>query len=118
MIENLVPYNPAHFEALLASHRVDNHIPMYPNEVLAVKYRILVLASSINDLNREVLISISYDFAECIFDRWVIGIDKMAVYILDSERALACHMLSYMTTAYRQICCLLWPFCVASVEEP
>ena len=85
MIENLVPYNPAHLKALLAPHRVYNHVPMYANEVFAVQNRVLVLARRINDLGREVLIPVANHFAEGVFDGGVVGVDEVTVDVLNGE---------------------------------
>ena len=85
VIENLVPYDPAHLEALLAPHGVHNHVSMYANEVLAVQDGVLVLARRIDDLSSKVLIPVAYDFAEGVLDSGVIGIDKVAIDVLDSE---------------------------------
>lgn len=89
MVENLVPYDPAHFKTLLAGHRVYDHVAMDPNKVLAVQNRVLVLAGRIDDLQPKVLVPISNHFAECVFDRGVVGIDEMAVDVLDCEGAFA-----------------------------
>ena len=92
VIQDLIANDSAHLEALLARYRVDDHIAMYTNEVLAVEYSILILASGINDLDREVLISISNDFAEGVLDGRVVGVDEVAVHKLHCKRALPCHM--------------------------
>lgn len=89
MIQNLLPYDPHHLEALLGRYRVDDHVAMYPNEVLAVEYSVLILSSSIDDLHGEVLISIANDFAESVFDCRVVRIDEVSVDVLDREGALA-----------------------------
>ena len=43
MIQNFIPQYPHHIERLLGSHRIDQHIPMDPNKVLAIKYTVLIL---------------------------------------------------------------------------
>ena len=96
MIEDLIPNDPTHFEALFAGHGVDNHVTVYSNEMLAVEYGILILASSINDLDSEVLILVPNNFAEGVFDCWIVGVDKVAVDVLYCKRALACYTLSQL----------------------
>ena len=90
VVQDLIPYDPAHLEALLAPDRVHNHVPMYANEMLAIQDCVLVLARRVNDLCGEVLIPIANDFAKGVLDGGVVGVDEVAVDILDGERALAC----------------------------
>ena len=85
MIQDLIPYNPAHLETLLAPDRVHDHVPMYANEMLAVQDGVLVLARRIDDLSSKVLIPVAYDFAEGVLDGWVVGVDKVAVDVLYGE---------------------------------
>ena len=83
MVENLVPNNPNHLKALLACYRIYDHIPMDPNKVLGIEYSILILACSIDDLGSVVLVSVSDDFAEGAFYGRIVGVDEVAVHILD-----------------------------------
>ena len=96
MIQDLIPDNPTHLKTLLACNRVNNHIAVYANKVLAVEYSILILASGIDHLDGEVLVPVSNDFTKRVFDRRVVGIDEVAIDVLDRERALAWDMVSYM----------------------
>lgn len=43
MVENLVSYNAHHFEALLASDGIDDHVAMDADEMLRIKNAILIL---------------------------------------------------------------------------
>lgn len=125
MIKDLIPNDSAHLKALLAGDRVDNHVAVYTDKMLAVEYSILILASCINDLDRKVLVFVSNDFAEGVLDRGVVGVDEMAVNVLNREGALAYDMLSQKTQieciqaiSYRQTCCRQWPSCVVSAAAP
>ena len=93
VIQNLVPDDPDHLEALLAAHAVHNHVPMYANEVLAVQYAILVLSRCIDDLHCEVMVPIPDDFAEGVLDGRVVGVYEVAVDVLDCEGAFACALV-------------------------
>ena len=90
MIENLVPDNPTHLETLLAPDGVDDHIAVDADEVLAIENGVLVLAGGVDDLCREVLVPMPDDFAKRVFYRRVVGVDEVAVHVLDCERAFAC----------------------------
>ena len=90
MIQNLVPDDPAHLKTLFASHRVYDHIAMYSNEMLAIEDRVLVLAGRIDNLYSEILVLVPNDFAECILNGRVVGVDKVVVDKLDCQRTLAC----------------------------
>jgi len=89
MVENLIPDNAAHLEALLARHGVHNHVPMDANKVLAIQDRVFVLACGIDDLDGEVGVLVADHFGEGVFDGRVVGVDEVAVDILDCERRLA-----------------------------
>lgn len=82
MIQDLIPNNPTHLKALLAPYTVHNHVPMDPNEVLAVQDAVLVLARRVDDLYAEVVVAVPDHFAECVLDRGVIGVDEVAVDVL------------------------------------
>lgn len=101
MIEDLVPDNPHHFETLLARDRVDNHVPVNSNKVLVVENCVFVLASSVDDLHGKVLVPIPDDFAEGVLDGGVVGVDKVAIDILDRQRALACKLMMMSTCCWR-----------------
>jgi len=90
VIEDFVSDDATHLETLLAGDRIYDHVAMYANEVLAIQNRVLVLPCCVNDLGGDVLVLISNDFAECIFDGGVIRVHEMAVDILHCQRALAC----------------------------
>lgn len=90
MIEYFVSNDATHLKALLAGDRIDDHVTMYTNEVLAIQNRVLVLPCCINDLGGDVLVLISNDFAERVFDGGIIRVDEVAVDILHRQRALAC----------------------------
>lgn len=85
MIKNLIPDDPHHFEALLARDRVDNHISMNTNKVLAIKNRVFILSGRVDDFDGKVLVAILDDFAKSVFNGGVVGIDKVAVDVLDCQ---------------------------------
>ena len=89
MIQYLIPDNPTHLETLLARDGIHNHIPMYPDEVLAVQYRVLVLSRCIDDLDREIVVAVADHFGEGVFDCWVVGVHEVAVDVLDCEGGFA-----------------------------
>lgn len=89
MIQDLIPYNPHHFPTLLARNRIDNHIPMDANEVLAIKDGVFILTCSINDLDGEVLVAVADDLAEGVFDRRIVGVDEVTVDVLYGEGGFA-----------------------------
>jgi hypothetical protein len=90
VIQDLIPNDAAHLKALLAGNRVYDHVAMDADEVLAVEYSILILASSIDDLHGKVLVPVADDFAKRIFNGRVVRIDKVAVHELDCQRGFAC----------------------------
>jgi hypothetical protein len=90
VIQDLIPNDAAHLKALLACNRVYDHVAMDADEVLAVEYSILILASSIDDLHGKVLVPVADDFAKRIFNGRVVRIDKVAVHELDRQRGFAC----------------------------
>ena len=126
MVQDLISYDSTHLKALLASHRVYDHIAMNANKVLAIKNRVLVLAGRINDLNCEILIPVSYDFAECVLDRWVVGVDEVTIDVLNGQGALAYPSgqllkldgCTVRALTYRQTYCRQWPSFAASVVAP
>jgi len=89
MIEDLFSNDADHLETLLATNTVDDHVAMDANEVLAVEYRVFILACSVYDLGRIVLILVSYDLGESVLNCGVVGVDKVAIDVVDCERALA-----------------------------
>lgn len=54
MVQNLVPDDAHHLEALLASHRIDQHVAMDPNEVFGVEYAVLILNSKVRRIRRHI----------------------------------------------------------------
>ena len=72
MSQDLIPDDATHLEALLACDRVDDHVAVYANKVLAVENRVLVLPCRVDDLDRKILVSVPDYFAEGVFDRWVV----------------------------------------------
>lgn len=43
VVKDLVTQDPDHFERLLGSDGVDEHVAMYANEVFRVQYRVFIL---------------------------------------------------------------------------
>lgn len=43
MVENLVPNYAHHLEALLASHRIDEHVSVDTNEMFRIEYAVFIL---------------------------------------------------------------------------
>ncbi len=89
MIQDLIPDDAAHVEALLAAHAVHNHVAVDADEVLAVEDRVLVLARRVDDFGREVLVAVADHFAEGVFYRGVVGVDEVAVDVADREGGFA-----------------------------
>ena len=104
MIQDLITNDSDHLKALLARHGVYNHITVYTNEMLAVEYSILILASSINDLHGKVLIPTSYNLAECVLNGRIIRVDEVTVNKLNCETAFACCVLSHVTSMETTLC--------------
>lgn len=89
MIQDLIPYDADHFKTLLRSDGIDNHVTMDSDKVLAVQDGVLILAGGIDDLHTKFLVPMLDDFAERVLDGGVVGIDKVAVDILDGEGGFA-----------------------------
>jgi len=89
VIQNLLPDDSDHVKALLVSHAVYDHISMNPNELSAIEYRVLVLTGGVDDLGRKVLVLVANDFGEGVLNGGIVGVDKVTVHELYSERALA-----------------------------
>ena len=89
MIQDLIANDPTHLKALLTRNRVDDHVAVNANKVLAVKYSVLVLTRSIDDLDGEVMVAVANDFAEGVLDGRVVGVDEVPVDVLHSEGAFA-----------------------------
>jgi hypothetical protein len=85
VIQNLIPYDAHHLEALLAADRVDDHVAVDADEVLGVEDAVLVLAGGVDHLDGEVVVAVADDFAESVFDGRVIRVDEVAVDILNCE---------------------------------
>jgi len=90
MIENLLPYDADHVEALLIPHAVHDHVAVDAYELPAIQDGVLVLARGIDDLRCKILVLVADDFGKCVFDSGIVGVDKVTVNELDSQRALAC----------------------------
>lgn len=89
MIQDLIPDYPTHFEALLGGDGVHDHIAVDADEVFAVEDGVFVLARGVDDFGREVGGAVADDFGEGVFDGGVVGVDEVAVDILDCERGFA-----------------------------
>ena len=89
MVQNLVANDAHHLEALLAADRVDDHVTVDANEVFGVEDAVLVLAGGVDHLDGEVMVAVADDFAKGVLDGWVVGVDKVAVDILDCEGGFA-----------------------------
>ena len=85
MIEDLIPDNADHLEALLASYAVDNHIPVDADEVFGVEYCVFVLSGGIDHLRRKVLVLVPNDFGEGVLNGGIVGVDKVSVDVLDRQ---------------------------------
>ena len=115
MVENLVPQNAYHVVGLLRSHRVDQQVAMYADEVFRVQDAVFVLRATSGDrslqlavlgyrhpglsayltrrvdyFSREVLTTVLDDFAEGILDRRVIALHKVPLHELHRQRGFAC----------------------------
>lgn len=89
VVEDLLANDSDHFKALLGSDRVDDHVAVDANEVLAVEYRVLILTCGVDDLHGEVLVPVANDFAERVLNGRVVRVDKVPVDILNGEGTLA-----------------------------
>lgn len=89
MVQDLISDDAHHLEALLARDGVDNHVPMYTNKVLAIEDSIFVLAGGIDDLDGKVRVLVPNHFAKRVLDGWVVGVDEVAVDVLDGQGAFA-----------------------------
>ena len=49
MIKNLISQSPHYQKRLLRSHRIDEHISMYTNEMLRIEYTVLILFTKARD---------------------------------------------------------------------
>ena len=102
VIQNLVMDDIDHIEGLLRGDRVYEHIPMDADEVLRIEHAVLILrvwlvlvvypravstdlALCINDLCQKGLAFVLDLMAECVLDGWVVGFDKVAFDVSDSE---------------------------------
>lgn len=90
MVENLVPDDAHHLEALLARDRVDDHVAVNADKVLVVENRVFILARGVDDFHGKVLVAVADDLAERVLDGGVVRVDKMAIDVLHRQRALAC----------------------------
>lgn len=98
MVQNLIPNDSYHLEALLAAYRVDDHVSMNSNEVFAIQYRVFILTGCVNDLYSIVLIPISDDLAEGVLNGWVVRVYEMTLDVLHSQGTLACGKLASLST--------------------
>lgn len=89
MIQDLIPNDAHHLEALLAADGVDNHVPMNADKVFRIENRVFILAGGIDDFDGEVLVLQTDDFAEGVLDGGVVGVDEVAVDVLDREGGFA-----------------------------
>lgn len=93
MVQDLVSDDAHHLEALLAAHRVDDHVAVDADKVLRVEDAVLVLAGGVDHLDGKVMVAVADDFAESVFDGRVVRVDKVAVDVLHCEGGLACGAL-------------------------
>ena len=49
MVEDLISQSPYHFKRLLRGHGIDKHVPVYTNEMLRIKYTVLILFTEARD---------------------------------------------------------------------
>ena len=89
MVQDLIPNDAHHLEALLAADRVHNHVPMNADKVFRIENRVFILAGGVDDFDGKVLVLQTDDFAEGVFDGGVVGVDEVAVDVLDREGGFA-----------------------------
>jgi len=89
VVQDLVPDDAHHLEALLAADRVDDHVAVNADKVLGVEDAVLVLAGGVDHLDGEVVVAVADHLAEGIFDGRVVRVDKVAVDVLDCEGGFA-----------------------------
>ena len=139
MVQDLIPNNAHHLEALLAADRIHNHISMNTDKVLRVEDAVLVLAGGVDHLDGKVMVAVADDFAESVFDGRVVRVDEVPVDVLHCERGFAWARVVLLVKrmgafccwletrpdergregreAYRLIYCRRWPSCAASAGE-
>lgn len=90
VIQDLIPNNAHHLEALLAADRIHNHVAMNANKVLGVEDAVLVLAGGVDHLDGKVMVAVADDLAESVFDGRVVRVDEVPVDVLHCEGGFAC----------------------------
>lgn len=90
VVQDLIPDDAHHLEALLAADRVDDHVAVDANEVLGVKDAVFILAGGVDHLDGKVMVAVADDLAESVLDGRVVGVDEVAVDVLHCERGFAC----------------------------
>lgn len=90
VIQDLIPNNAHHLEALLAADRIHNHIAMNSDEVLGVEDAVLVLAGGVDHLDGKVVVAVADDLAESVFDGRIVRVDEVPVDVLHCEGGFAC----------------------------
>jgi hypothetical protein len=91
---------------------------MNTDKVLRIKDTVLVLASGVDDLGREILVLVPDDFAECVLDGGIVALHKVTVDELDSQTRLAWAPISLCKEqkarlTHRQPYCRQWQSFVA-----
>ena len=114
VVEKLLTNDLDHLKGLQRCNRIDQHVAVDTDKVLAVHYAVLILhvpvkvlvslqgtcrsratgktylASGVDDLCRELLPFVLDDLAESVFNCRVVTLNEVAVDELDCKRRLAC----------------------------
>lgn len=72
VVQKLLTDDLDHLEGGLGGNRVDEHVTVDTNEVLAVHNAVLILASGVDDLGRELLALVLDDLGKGVFDGRVV----------------------------------------------
>lgn len=108
MVQDLIPDDAHHLEALLAADRVDDHVAVDANEVLGVKDAVFILAGGVDHLDGKVMVAVADDLAESVLDGRVVGVDEVAVDILHCEGGFACARVVFVRRRVAFAGCWKW----------
>jgi len=89
MIENLVANHLHHLKRLQRGHRVDQHVAMDADKMLAIQNTVFILAGCVDNFCREVLSLVANLLAERIFNCRIVALDEVSVDIAYCQRRFA-----------------------------
>lgn len=85
VVQKLLADNLDHLEGGLGRHRVDEHVTVDTDEVLAIHDAVLILAGGVDDLGRELLALVLDDLGKGVLDGGVVGFHKVAIHKLHRQ---------------------------------